>query len=144
LFTYPPVLSVRQPAADHLIFGWKRVENWTWATKYRGPLLIHASRFESGTFLSELDPPRGSSLVVGHIIGLVPLVDIVTSTRKIPKDDRVYAWPSLDGSPMFFWLVTKPFALAVPIRCKGRLGVCELPKHHRAQVRARLSKRSLK
>jgi ASCH domain len=42
-----PVLTVRQPWAWAIIHGGKDVENRSWRTKYRGPLLIHAgSAFE--------------------------------------------------------------------------------------------------
>ena len=36
------ILSVRQPWA-WLLFNGKDIENRTWRTSYRGPLLIHAS-----------------------------------------------------------------------------------------------------
>ena len=39
-------LSVRQPWAWAIVAGWKPIENRTWATDYRGPLLIHAGRRE--------------------------------------------------------------------------------------------------
>jgi hypothetical protein len=37
-------LSVPQPRAWLVINGWKPVENRTWATKFRGPILIHAGQ----------------------------------------------------------------------------------------------------
>ena len=36
-------LSIRQPWAWLIVNGFKPIENRTWACKYRGPLLIHAS-----------------------------------------------------------------------------------------------------
>lgn len=36
-------LSVRQPWAWLIVNGFKNVENRTWRTQYRGPLVIHAS-----------------------------------------------------------------------------------------------------
>ena len=39
------VLSIKQPHADHIIFGDKWCENRTWQTRYRGPLFIHASQW---------------------------------------------------------------------------------------------------
>ena len=35
-------LSVRQPWAELIVAGLKDVENRTWRTDYRGPVLIHA------------------------------------------------------------------------------------------------------
>ena len=40
------ILSVRQPWAWAIVNGWKRVENRTWQTRHRGPLVIHAGTRE--------------------------------------------------------------------------------------------------
>jgi hypothetical protein len=37
-------ISIRQPWADLIIKGYKRIENRGWYTRYRGPILIHASK----------------------------------------------------------------------------------------------------
>lgn len=37
-------LSIRQPWAELIVRGFKPVENRTWATRYRGPVLIHAGQ----------------------------------------------------------------------------------------------------
>lgn len=37
-------LSIRQPWAFAVASGVKRIENRTWSTNYRGPLIIHASK----------------------------------------------------------------------------------------------------
>ena len=36
------VITIRQPYAELIARGVKRVENRTWSSKYRGPLAIHA------------------------------------------------------------------------------------------------------
>ena len=38
------VLSIKQPWAWLICVGCKTIENRTWARKYRGPVLIHASK----------------------------------------------------------------------------------------------------
>jgi hypothetical protein len=38
------ILSVRQPWAALIVSGHKDIENRTWSTRYRGPVLIHASQ----------------------------------------------------------------------------------------------------
>lgn len=40
----PKALSLRQPWAWAVVHGYKDVENRSWSTKHRGPLLIHASK----------------------------------------------------------------------------------------------------
>lgn len=37
-------LSIRQPWAWLIVNGFKDIENRSWHTKYRGPVLIHASK----------------------------------------------------------------------------------------------------
>jgi hypothetical protein len=39
-------LSIRQPWATYVVYGIKPIENRSWTTDYRGPLLIHASAKE--------------------------------------------------------------------------------------------------
>jgi hypothetical protein len=42
----PPqkAISIRQPWAWLIVNGFKDVENRSWKTKYRGPVLVHAGR----------------------------------------------------------------------------------------------------
>jgi hypothetical protein len=37
-------LSIRQPWAWLIVNGWKDIENRSWRTQFRGPVLIHASK----------------------------------------------------------------------------------------------------
>ena len=37
-------ISIRQPWAWLVVHGYKDVDNRTWATKHRGPILIHAGK----------------------------------------------------------------------------------------------------
>lgn len=41
-------LSIRQPWAWLIIHGGKDIENRTWPTRYRGPVLIHAAKGMTG------------------------------------------------------------------------------------------------
>ncbi|CAJ4326476.1 gp69 [Burkholderia pseudomallei] len=64
----------------------KRIENRDWATKYRGPLLIHASKtFDRSGYESVLDmrpdlesviPPAGA-MERGGVVGCVEVIDCV-------------------------------------------------------------------
>lgn len=74
-------LSIRQPWASLIVAGIKDIENRTWRTKYRGPLLIHAacteaklSAREMTRYLTLLDLDE---LPRGGIIGRVEVVDCV-------------------------------------------------------------------
>ncbi len=37
-------LSIRQPWASLIVLGLKDIENRTWSSRYRGPVLVHASK----------------------------------------------------------------------------------------------------
>lgn len=83
-------LSAKQPWAWALFHG-KPVENRSWATTYRGPLLIHASKtFDHAgyrwildnrkkLYLTVPDIPSPDQFVFGAVIGKVNMVDCVSS-----------------------------------------------------------------
>jgi len=51
-------ISIRNPIGYLIAAGIKDVENRSWATKYRGPLLIHSSGDEDIVFLEWQDIPK--------------------------------------------------------------------------------------
>lgn len=75
------ILSVRQPWAHLIIHGSKSIENRSWATKYRGPFLIHASLKIDREACREhgLDPDQ---LETGGVVGVAEIVDCVTKHRS--------------------------------------------------------------
>ncbi|MFQ6550470.1 ASCH domain-containing protein [Aestuariibius sp. 2305UL40-4] len=84
-------LSIRQPWADAIIWHGKDVENRTWQTHYRGPVLIHAAKAwgpseradlawveeRTGTKLEDVDRP-----LLGGIIGQVEIIDCVAKMES--------------------------------------------------------------
>ena len=81
-------LSIRQPWAWLIVNGHKDIENRSWSTKYRGPLLIHASaKKPEVTLLAdieqhyEVDLPKTFDL--GGIVGLANVVDCVGESRSV-------------------------------------------------------------
>ncbi len=108
-------LTVRQPWASLIMAGIKDVENRTWPTSYRGPLVIHAGLgldhdafTVHGRLLDEL--PRGV------VLGTVELVGCV---RGHPSP-----WAEAD---CWNWLVADPRPLAAPVPAKGKLGMWDVP-----------------
>jgi len=115
------VLTVRQPWAWAIVQGGKDVENRSWSTKHRGPLLIHAgSAFERDGYetvkrLGSRPPPPVDELVHGAIIGVVELVDCVQDS------DSEWAVPG-----QWQWCLQSPRVVqAVP--CPGKLGLWQPP-----------------
>jgi hypothetical protein len=118
------VLSLKQPWA-WLIFHGKPIENRKWRTKYRGPLLIHASMIfdaEGDLWLlknfPKLDIPSLSNLPQGALIGRVEMIDCV----------------SVSSSPWFFgpygFVFVNPVELKHPIPARGALGLWEWTPPH--------------
>lgn len=117
------VLTIRQPWAWAIVFGGKEIENRSWPTKHRGPLLIHAGMaFEACGYevvrqLATRPPPPASELAHGAIIGAVDLVDCVR--------DSTSTWASSGG---WHWCLSNPQPLAQPVRCPGKLGLWRPPQ----------------
>jgi hypothetical protein len=127
------VIVIRQPWAWLIVNGFKDIENRNWATRYRGPLLIQASKRSPGR--SEMEDFRryasskGAKLPdvfdLGGIVGMVRLDDCVTKCRS-----KWFQGP-------VGWVLSKPKKLPfVPL--KGRLGLFDPPK--RILTRLGLSK----
>lgn len=76
-------LSIRQPWANAILFG-KDVENRSRYFSHRGPLLIHASQKLDREAL--VDPRiialSGDDLLVGHLIGIVTVLDCVRESSS--------------------------------------------------------------
>jgi hypothetical protein len=91
-------LSIRQPWAWAIIAGLKPVENRTWSTNYRGPVLVHASfKMDSFDLAADRDIRKGFNPVTndwifdetghapkvpsehqrGGIVGVVDIIDCV-------------------------------------------------------------------
>jgi hypothetical protein len=120
-------LSIRAPWWWMILHGGKDIENRDWATNYRGPIYIHASKwFQKDEILETFqdmkplfpeDRPEVSladiKLLGGHIVGTVEIVDCVT------KSD----------SPWFFgdygFVLRNPQPIE-PFPIKGKLGFFEV------------------
>lgn len=117
-------LSIRQPWAWLIIHGGKDIENRTWTTSYRGPLLIHAAKGMTqaeyrDAVLFALDRgvcvPDWHELKRGGIIGAVDLAHTVAFSSS----------PWFAGNGHFGFVLRNPKPL--PFHpCKGALGFFEV------------------
>lgn len=104
-------LSIRQPWAWLIVHGHKDVENREWATAWRGPLLIHASKTaakgeyallretiheEMGILVPEL-----AVIERGGIVGMATLVDCRNDSES-PWYTGAVAWVLKDARPLPF------------------------------------------
>ena len=82
-------ITIRQPWAWLIAAGHKTVENRTWTTKHRGPLLIHAglSLDDEGYRAAERLGIVVPDVARGAVVGIVDLIGI-------DRSDMAKVWPS--------------------------------------------------
>ena len=124
-------LSIHAPWAWGIIAGYKRVENRTWETPFRGRIAIHAgkstaSNARAADCYRELGIPMPKEYLYGAIIGTVEVTDILPQKdylRKFGKDpaNRLLAFGPL------CWVLENPKPCR-PIPCSGNLGLWNLRK----------------
>lgn len=115
-------LTVRQPWAWMIIHAGKDIENRTWATRYRGPLLIHAGKGKPTRaeieWVDQYARDRGvsipwSQLEYGAVIGQVNLIGCTESHEST-------WWMGPVG-----WILADPRPLP-PRPAKGQLGLFDV------------------
>jgi ASCH domain len=86
-------ISIRQPWAWLVVNGHKDIENRTWATKFRGKVLVHAgvhkvTKAEYEEFLERCraarikNPPAIDEFKRGGIVGSVEIVDCMEKSNS--------------------------------------------------------------
>ena len=112
-------LTIRQPWADAIIHGAKRIENRTRPTKHRGQILIHAGL--TGDRAAVLAGVPVGPDKRGHIIGIAEL------TGCHPGMGCCAPWGMMQASrgepPIWHWEMDNVTALTVPVPAKGQLGL---------------------
>jgi hypothetical protein len=124
-------LTICQPWCWAILHGPKKIENRTWPTNHRGPLLLHSGK--SRKFLESEDPavwperygvplPEEKDLVFGAILGVVDVVDCL-HFEDLPPDWKAH--PFAQGP--YCWLLANPRPFAEPIPWKGQLSLYQVP-----------------
>lgn len=137
-------ISVHQPWSWAILHGGKPVENRSWRTHHRGPLLIHASRSKASyaavrgidwreVFGVELPP--WDELPTGAVVGVVDLVDCVQlADWKVARAkgcilaailEPVLRTPWTEGP--WCWVLENPRPFAKPVPWSGSQGFFEVP-----------------
>lgn len=116
-------LSIMQPWAGLIVHGLKDIENRSWPTRYRGPVLIHAGKKRDGDAQDDVDgfihPVTGEPLdpdalaavtySTGGIVGVAEIVDCVSRSNS-PWFVGEYGFVIRNARPL-------PF-----VPCRGALG----------------------
>lgn len=130
-------LTVCQPYAEEIARCAKRVENRTWYTHYRGPLLIHAGKSRAwlnGDTDEDLKEDYGRALEFGAIVAITEVVDCLRADY-IAQGKAEEKYPSLflpshrqhvNGPWCFVLANTARFKTPFPYR--GAQGFFDVPE----------------
>lgn len=145
-------ISIMQPWASLIVLGHKKIETRSWNTKYRGPLLIHASAGKKGIKTMDADlwdlcselGVEVADLPLGAILGSCNL-DTLESTKHLnsimdfyQRKGRAAKYEMEFGNYLpdrYGWLLSDIVKFDQPIPAKGKLSIWnyEPPMHHAIQ-----------
>lgn len=101
-------LSIRQPWAWLITHGYKNLENRTWYTAVRGPILIHAGKaFHQHGYIwvretfPDIPLPLVSAFERGGVVGKANLVGVTTSSSS-PWFEGPFAFELAHAAPIPF------------------------------------------
>ena len=123
-------LSLYQPWASLIMAGRKTIETRSWATKYRGPLAIHASKARINAdaaaqfypLLAKRYYPQKllkMRFSTGAVLGIV----ILKGGVQFPKPLAPPAEYGAFTEGRFWWLLMNVEKFETPIPAKGHLGL---------------------
>ena len=151
-------ISILQPWASLVVTkdpitgkAYKQIETRSRNTKFRGPILIHASKKGMLNWMKELVNkwiiPYNPKLqfTTGAIIGMVNVVDTFSTNPTARNSKYLLNWyAEVDGKRWvlndqeiafgdysenrYGWLLSDPILFKDPIPCKGNLSIWNLPK----------------
>lgn len=130
-------LTICQPYAHLIAIGQKPIENRTWETTYRGPLLIHAGK--SRTWLESGDQARFPTMAFGAVVAVARLEVCLYA-------HVVWEWPARyahlrdheHANGPWCWVLGDVRRLRTPIPCGGALGLWDAPADVVARVHQEL------
>lgn len=117
-------LSLKQPWAELVVNGKKKIEIRKWNTKFRGEFLIHASLSPDSEAMKKFEFSE-NSLALGAIIGKAKLLDVkhYKNSEEFEKDSALHLATSNWGNTGF--ILENPLKFKVPIPAKGKLNFWE-------------------
>ena len=110
-------LSLKQPFAELILQGKKKIELRKWNTKFRGEFLIHSSKIPDKESMIKFG---FNDLPLGFIIGKANLIDVKNykSEEEHKKDNNLHLVTSLWGN---YGFVLEDIKRIEPIPAKGKL-----------------------
>jgi len=120
-------LSVRQPFAELILQGRKRIELRSWNTKFRGEFCIHAAKavykgMEACTGVDCSNVPRGA------IVGKATIVAVkeYDSISEYNQDRNKHCSTNYFKGKKIYGFVLESVKRVKPVPCKGRLNFFEV------------------
>lgn len=125
-------LSLKQPYAWLIANGYLLVDDRTWGTHYRGPILIHASKglyeqyYDYLKATTDIPLPDKDKLGYGGVVGVANLV-LCCQPGNLPKgvnrEQRVHFGGVHAEYYGFLFEQARPLSL---MPCSGKLGIFDL------------------
>jgi len=117
-------LSLKQPYAELILQGRKKIEIRKWNTKFRGEFLIHASKVPD---FKAMEKFGFKELPLGRIVGKAELVDVKKySDSEFFKDKDLHLAGLEFGN---YGFVLKDVSRVKEVEYKGSLGFWEAKWH---------------
>lgn len=147
-------LTLHQPWATLAVLGHKKYETRSWSTKYRGPLMIHASKatvFIAESFMKALLLAAGLNAAEFHLEVHFPLGRIVgqVDIRNCQRTEDIEPWLPNEqlvlgdfSSGRYAWEMEKPIEFKKTIALCGHQGLWTVPAKIERQIRAQLERAS--
>jgi len=111
-------LSLKQPFAELILQGEKKIELRNWNTKFRGEFLIHASKNPDSASMKRFG---FSELPCGFIVGRANLIRVkhYANEEEHARDKDLHLASSAWGD--FGFILENPQRINPPIPAKGKL-----------------------
>jgi len=138
-----------------IVHGHKRVENRTWRTHHRGPLLIHASADSPAARRSDaaartaleamgVAVPPNKKIPREAVVGVIEIIDVLryapgdSASRRLIQENlpNLLAPPAIDPEELcsdplatgpFCWLIERPLIFQPAISFSCRQGLFDVP-----------------
>lgn len=128
-------LSIRQPWAELIVRGDKKIEIRSWNTNFRGYFLMHTSKKieedaakNFGLHAKELD--------IGAIVGYANLADVVVykGSEEFLKDNKLHlSLKEREKYPVYGFVLDNVRRIK-PVKYKGQLGFFNVPEIDYAEL----------
>jgi predicted transcriptional regulator len=115
-------LSIKQPFAELVLQGKKKIELRKWNTNFRGKFLIHSPKVPEDQAMEKFG---FKELPKGCILGKVELVEVkkYKDDKEHKKDKNLHLADAVWGN--YGFILKNPERFKKPIPCKGNLGFWE-------------------